>query len=87
MELSTNKEVLEAYKQNDREALIGRFESFWKNMANDALIKEIHFFKKPAISFVNFAKVEQYNIDASNCFHWVLSHDMRNRMRQAHQFF
>ncbi|MDX1296352.1 MAG: hypothetical protein R3302_08790, partial [Sulfurimonadaceae bacterium] len=54
MELSTNEEVLRAYRDNDREMLIHRFESFWKNMAADALIKEIHFFKKPAVSFVNF---------------------------------
>ncbi len=63
--LSTNDKVLKAYRENDRKLLIRSFESFWKNMAADALIKEIHFFKKPAISFVNFANVDKYNVDVS----------------------
>jgi diguanylate cyclase (GGDEF)-like protein len=75
-ELSANETVLAAYVENDREKLINRFESFWKNMAEDALIKEIHFFKKPAISFVNFANVDKYNVDVTQVrgdISWVTS--------------
>lgn len=64
-ELSQNKRVVAAYEKDDRTIIIDQFESFWKHMADNALINEIHFFKKPALSFVNFANVDAYNIDAS----------------------
>ncbi|MDX1295955.1 MAG: cache domain-containing protein, partial [Sulfurimonadaceae bacterium] len=75
-ELSANETVVESYLSNDRDKLIKQFESFWMNMAAGALIKEIHFFKKPAISFVNFANVDKYNVDVSQVrgdINWVTS--------------
>lgn len=75
-ELSSHKLVLKAYEEDNRTIIIDQFESFWRHMANQALIKEIHFFKKPALSFVNFANVEAYNIDAKEVrrdISWVTS--------------
>jgi len=74
--LTQNKEVQNAYLRNDRDILINSFEDMWKTFQKKNLISEIHFFKLPAISFVNFSNVEKYNMnveDVRQDISWVSS--------------
>jgi len=63
--LSTSKPVIEAYLENNRTKLINFVMPLYKNLHASGLLEEIHFFKRPAISFVNFANLKAYNIDVS----------------------
>lgn len=74
--LTLNSEVHKAYKRNDREILIKSFESMWRTFQDKELISEIHFFKTPVVSFVNFSNIEKYNIDVKDVrqdIDWVSS--------------
>ncbi len=53
--LSTNKSVIEAYLNDDPEILKREVEPLWRSLKEMRFIYEIHFFKRPALSFVNFA--------------------------------
>jgi len=64
--ISSSDIVKEAYIKNNREKLIHFVMPLYKNLHKSGLLEEIHFFKRPAISFVNFANLKAYNIDVSN---------------------
>jgi diguanylate cyclase (GGDEF)-like protein len=58
--------VIKAYKQNDPNILIEHIEPIWKKMQKEKLIYEVHFFKPPAISFVNFSNFKSIGTDVSS---------------------
>lgn len=53
--LSTNEFVLKGYKENDPEIIKKHILPIWNKVRHEKLTYEIHFFKPPAISFVNFS--------------------------------
>lgn len=62
--LSTSQPVIDAYLENNRSKIINFVMPLYKSLYPN-LIEEIHFFKCPAISFVNFANLKNYNFDVS----------------------
>jgi len=60
-----SKPIIDGYLHNDRQEIIDFLEPLYKNLSDKHLIKELHFFKKPAISFVNFSNLKKYNFDVS----------------------
>jgi len=63
--ISASDNVINAYLDNNRSALIKFVMPLYKNLHPSGLLEEIHFFKKPAISFVNFANLKAFNMDVS----------------------
>jgi diguanylate cyclase (GGDEF)-like protein len=63
--LCTSKPVINAYLENNRTKLINFVMPLYKNLHSSGLLEEIHFFKRPAISYVNFSNLKVYNIDVS----------------------
>ena len=63
--LSSSEIVIDAYLHNDRKKLIKYIEPLYKNLHSSHIIEEIHFFKKPAISFVNFANLKKYDFSVA----------------------
>ena len=74
--LTLNVQVQKAYREDNRDMLIEHFESLWKTFQKKGLISEIHFFKSPATSFVNFSNLAKYNMDVKDVrqdIDWVSS--------------
>ena len=74
--LTQNAEVRRAYINDEREIIIKNFENMWKTFQKGKLISEIHFFKSPVTSFVNFSNLQKYNIDVKDIrqdIGWVAS--------------
>ena len=63
MGLAHDPVIIEAYKQNDPEMIIEDKLAFWKAVKEKKLVYEIHFFKPPAISFVNFSDFQSIGKD------------------------
>ena len=63
MELASDPVIIEAYKRNDPQMIIDEKMAFWKQVREKKLIYEIHFFKPPAISFVNFSNFTTIGTD------------------------
>jgi len=63
--LSNDNAVIKAYEQNDPKIIINHISPIWKKMQKEKLIYEIHFFKPPAISFVNFSNFQSLGRDVS----------------------
>lgn len=63
--LAKSKNVIYTYLQNDREKLIEFIKPLYESFYKDGLIEELHFFKRPATSFVNFSNLEKFNYDVS----------------------
>ncbi len=63
--LSSSNIVIDSYLKNDREKLINFIMPLYKNLHDSGLLEEIHFFKPPAKSFVNFANLKAFNMDVS----------------------
>ena len=64
--LATNPEILKGYAQNNRSIIIEQTKKIWNTLnKEDKLIYEIHYFKKPATSFVNFYNLKKYGQDIS----------------------
>jgi len=71
--LVNTKIVKEAYLENNRTKLINFVLPLYKAL-HPKYIEEIHFFKPPVVSFVNFANLNVYNVDgtkARNDILWV----------------
>jgi len=62
--LSSSTPVIEGYLENNRTKIINFVMPLYKNLYPEQ-VEEIHFFKKPAISFVNFANLKVYNVNVS----------------------
>jgi diguanylate cyclase (GGDEF)-like protein len=63
--LSSSPTVIKAYLENNRTLLIKYVKPLYDNLYPSHIIEEIHFFKKPAISFVNFANLKKYDFSVA----------------------
>ncbi len=76
MLLANDNEIKKGYLQNDPSIIMNHLNSFWKKAKADNLVYEIHFFKPPAESFVNFSDFKSIGKDVSsarNDIVWVTS--------------
>ena len=64
--ISTNEYVIQGYKQNDPEIIKKNILPLWNKVRNEKLTYEIHFFKPPATSFVNFSNFNTIGKDVSD---------------------
>jgi len=74
--LSVDKEVKKAYIEDNPEILKKHILPIWDRVRNAQLTYEIHFFKPPAISFVNFSNFKSIGKDVSDVrtdIEWVTS--------------
>jgi len=68
--------VKNAYINNDPELIKEHLTPFWKEVSNKNLVYEIHFFKPPAESFVNFSNFKSIGKDVSDArmdITWITS--------------
>ena len=63
--ISNDEVVKQAYLKNNPDLIIKHLNKFWHNVKSKELIYEIHFFKPPAISFVNFSNFGSIGRDVS----------------------
>ena len=73
--LSSSKPVIEGYLENNRTKIINFVYPLYKELYPE-FIEEIHYFKSPAIDFVNFANLKHFGGDVSkvrNDILWVNS--------------
>jgi len=73
---SNDRAVIEAYEQNNPQIIIKHLEPIWEKMKKEKLVYEVHFFKPPAISFVNFSNFQSLGKDVSDArkdILWVTS--------------
>lgn len=71
--LATNPNVLKAYLNNDRKALIDFAQPLWNSFKKNRLLYELHFFKRPAISYVNFFNLKEQGLDVASIRHDILT--------------
>ena len=64
--LVLNENIKKAYRENNPELIKKTIQPVWEKEKRNKLIYEIHFFKPPAISFVNFSNFKSINHDVSN---------------------
>ena len=63
LELANDPTVIRAYRENNPQLIIDDKLPFWKKVKEENLVYEIHFFKPPAVSFVNFSNFESIGSD------------------------
>jgi diguanylate cyclase (GGDEF)-like protein len=63
LELANDPSVIRAYRENNPQLIIDDKLPFWKKVKEENLVYEIHFFKPPAVSFVNFSNFESIGSD------------------------
>jgi diguanylate cyclase (GGDEF)-like protein len=63
LELANDPTVIRAYRENNPQLIIDDKLPFWKKVKEENLVYEIHFFKPPAVSFVNFSNFESVGLD------------------------
>lgn len=76
IDLSMREDIIEAYTYDDSQTIIDLIGPFWERVKGEALLNEIHFFKPPAISFVNFSAFKSKGNDVSKIrkdIIWVMS--------------
>jgi len=74
--LALNKDVKKAYRKNNPELIKEHIFPIWQKVKNEKLVYEIHFFKPPAISFVNFSDFDSIGQDTSDVrsdIKWITS--------------
>ena len=74
--LSNDEGVKKAYIENDPEIMKQHIAPFWEKVKKEKFIYEIHFFKPPAQSFVNFSNFNSIGKDVSDArmdISWVTS--------------
>ena len=74
--LSSDQRVKKAYLQNNPEIIKKHISPIWEKVKNEELTHEIHFFKPPAISFVNFSDFKSLGNDVSSVrtdIEWITS--------------
>jgi diguanylate cyclase (GGDEF)-like protein len=74
--LANNSIVKKSFHDNNRNLLIDEFQDLWQKLKSEKLLYELHFFKPPAISFVNFSNASSLEKDVSdvrNDIHWITS--------------
>ena len=76
LSLSYREDIIEAYTYDDSQSIIEALNPFWKKVRKEKLLNEIHFFKPPAVSFVNFSAFYSKGRDVSKVrkdIQWVTS--------------
>ncbi len=63
LELATDPVVIRAYQQNNPQLIVDDKLPFWQQVKEENLVYEIHFFKPPAVSFVNFSNFGSIGAD------------------------
>ncbi len=74
--LAANENVIEGYLQNNPEIIKKHISPVWDRVRDKQLTYEIHFFKPPAISFVNFSNFKSIGKDVSSVrtdIEWITS--------------
>ncbi len=74
--LALDPAVIEAYQKDDPSILKQHVLPIWNRLRHEKLVYEIHFFKPPAISFVNFSNFSSIGKDVSDVrkdIQWVTS--------------
>lgn len=74
--LSSDKSVKQAYTENKPEIIQKHIYPIWEKVKNQKLTHEIHFFKPPALSFVNFSDFKSIGQDVSDVrkdIEWIIS--------------
>jgi PAS domain S-box-containing protein len=64
--LSSDERVKQAYIEDNPEKIKEYVSPIWNKVKNEKLTYEIHFFKPPAISFVNFSNFKSLGKDVSD---------------------
>ena len=64
--LTLDENVKQAFRENDPEIIKKYIAPIWEKTREDELVYEIHFFKPPAISFVNFSNFKSIGTDVSD---------------------
>jgi EAL domain-containing protein (putative c-di-GMP-specific phosphodiesterase class I) len=76
LQISLDTDVQEAYLNNNPQKIRDKYTKLWKKLRSEKSIYELHLFKPPSISFVNFSDFESLGRDTkksrSDMF-WVLS--------------
>ena len=76
IQLTTDRHIIDMYKKDQRDLLYHHLLPFWEGLKEKHLIHEMHFFKKPARSYVNMSNIGAFNIDVSDVrsdIAWVTS--------------
>ncbi|MEA1918601.1 MAG: EAL domain-containing protein [Campylobacterota bacterium] len=74
--LSNDPIVKQGYLQDDPHIIIKHLSTFWNELKSRNLVYEIHFFKPPAISFVNFSNFGSIGHDVARVrkdIKWITS--------------
>lgn len=74
--LSLDSIVIEGYEQGDPQIIIDHVMPIWEKVRNERLVYEIHFFKPPATSFVNFSNFKSLGADVRSVrtdIQWITS--------------
>jgi len=74
--LALDEVVKKAYKENNPEILKEHIGPIWERVRDKKLTHEIHFFKPPAISFVNFSNFKSIGKDVASVrtdIEWITS--------------
>ncbi|MDF1881610.1 EAL domain-containing protein [Sulfurimonas sp. MAG313] len=76
MHLASDTTTIQAYLQNKPKLLIDDVLPFWEMAKKSELLYEIHFFKPPAVSFINFSNFNSLGKDVSKVrtdISWITS--------------
>jgi len=74
--LAQDGAVIEGYKKNDPEIIKEHISPIWESVKEQKLTYEIHFFKPPAVSFVNFSNFKSIGNDVASVrtdIEWITS--------------
>lgn len=64
--LTADSIVIEAFEKNNPKILIQHIEPIWKILQEKQFVHEIHFFKPPALSFVNFSNFKSLGTNVAD---------------------
>ena len=74
--LAVDADVIQAYKDNNPELIMDSISPVWERVKEKKITYEIHFFKPPAESFVNFSNFKSIGKDVSDVrtdIEWITS--------------
>ena len=74
--LALDEHVIKGYTENNPQIIREHIAPIWKNVRDKKLTYEIHFFKPPAISFVNFSNFKSIGKDVASVrtdIEWITS--------------
>ena len=74
--LALDKDVRKGYRENNPKIIKEHIGPIWKKVRDEKLTYEIHFFKPPAVSFVNFSNFKSIGKDVASVrtdIEWITS--------------